>query len=111
MNRLLPIGSVVKIKNGQATIMIIGYFPKVNEEKIYDYCGCIFPDGIDGEYNIFFNQEDIEKSFFLGYQNQNSLNFTKFLKECAEEKSNIADFEDIIKEKMDKYKNGGKENE
>ncbi len=62
------IGSVVMLKDGSKRVMITGYFPIVDgEKKVYDYCGCLFPEGyISSELNILFNHENIDKVFFEG---------------------------------------------
>ena len=67
MNKYLPIGSIIEVKN--AKFIIAGYLGKKTEDnKVYDYLCTIFPFGaISNEY-LFFNNEDIDKVVFIGYQ-------------------------------------------
>ena len=48
--KLLPIGSVVKLKNGQKRLMITGFLQMEQDEKgqknIWDYSGCLYPEGM-----------------------------------------------------------------
>ena len=61
----LPLGSIVRLKNGIKPLMIIGSCFCDNEDqtnKYYDYCGCIYPEGvISTSENILFNHIDIEE--------------------------------------------------
>ena len=45
---ILPLGSVVLLNGGTKKIMVIGYCMKTpeDENKIYDYCGGVFPEGV-----------------------------------------------------------------
>ena len=48
MKDILPIGSVVQLKNGEVKLMIINRFPLFNKEGTigyFDYSACIFPIG------------------------------------------------------------------
>ena len=54
----LPIGTAVKLKEGK-TVVIMGYF--VTDEDItdvYDYCGCLYPEGFDEVSDMFLFDED-----------------------------------------------------
>jgi hypothetical protein len=76
---LLPIGSVVLLKQANKKLMIYGLKQEDKEaEKIYDYVGCLFPEGnIDENSNFLFNQTDIEKIYFVGYMNKEQEQFLK----------------------------------
>lgn len=66
---LLPIGSVVLLKEADKRLMIYG-IKQMNEEdgQTYDYIACLYPEGnIGEEYNYLFNHEDIERVDFLGF--------------------------------------------
>ena len=69
-NELLPIGSVIAIK--EAELMICGYFKK--DASKYDYVCCIYPSGM-GPEAIFVKKEIIERVKFIGYQNGNYVEF------------------------------------
>ena len=91
---MLPVGSVVLLKNGNIRIMITGYFPIVEDEhSYYDYCGILYPEGlIDLKTLGFFNRESIEKVFSLGYIDDGVNDFMKFLKEKDKEISNDSNY-------------------
>lgn len=76
---ILPIGSIVSVKN--VDIMIIAYLDK--NKKIdgdsYDYVCCVYPIGLE-ENTILVKKEDIENIKFIGYQD---VRFSK-LKELLE---------------------------
>ena len=69
--RYLPIGSVIKLKNKDKSIMITGYYSVEyeNDLEIYDYSGCAYPEGvmIKSSY-CSFNQKDIKEVLFEGYK-------------------------------------------
>lgn len=81
--RVLPIGSVVLLKNANKRLMIIGYQRKsaANSDKIYDYCGCAYPEGfINPEQTAIFDHAQIERVIALGLQNQPQMEFSEKLK-------------------------------
>ena len=66
---LLPIGSIVLLKKGRKRLMIYGITP-IDQEvgKMYDYIGCLYPEGhIGEEYTYLFDHDSIETIDFLGY--------------------------------------------
>ena len=67
---LLPIGSVVLLKNGVKKVMIVGIKQTSIDENIeYDYVGVLYPEGfLGGEYQFMFNHEDISTVYFKGYE-------------------------------------------
>lgn len=69
---LLPIGSVVLLKEGQKKLMIFGVKQMDSEvREEYDYIGVIYPEGnvgIEGQY--LFNHENIDQIFFKGYEDE-----------------------------------------
>lgn len=55
MKDLLPIGSVVTLKEGTKKLMIIGRLQQnVNTQKIYDYAGCLWPEGIWTRIDVMY---------------------------------------------------------
>jgi len=68
---LLPIGSVVKLKEADKRLVIIGAMQQVNEgEEIkgYDYVGVPYPEGfLNSDSMILFQHEDIENISYLGF--------------------------------------------
>lgn len=76
--KFLPIGSVVMLKDASKKLMIIGFsiIDMDNKDKIYDYLGCIYPDGVmDNNTNIVFNHEDIKSIVAIGYKSDEENNF------------------------------------
>ena len=71
MKDLLPIGSVVLLKDATKKLVIIGVL-QVNAEqnKMYDYLAVPYPEGYLGaDNNYLFNQGDINDIIFRGYTN------------------------------------------
>lgn len=88
--KYLPIGSVVLLRNGKKRLMITGYasIDMEKKDKIYDYCGCIFPCGIiKTDQIILFNHEDISKIYAFGYQDEEQKEFVKKIKEALTEEA------------------------
>ena len=85
---LLPVGSCVKVLNNSKMIMVAGYLPHDNENKVmYDYIGIYTPVGIRKDkknikFNkdyIYFRNNDIEKIVFLGFSNDKSEFYREYL--------------------------------
>ena len=83
---LLPIGSVVLLKEGDKRLMVYGIKQFVKENnKLFDYVGCLYPEGnISVDYNYAFNHEDIEKVYFVGLMDAEYEKFRDSLKENEE---------------------------
>lgn len=81
-NKFLPIGSVVLLKDATKKLMITGFCmaDKNNNQQKYDYCGCLFPEGImDTDKMALFNHQQIDKIFYLGYSNEEEIKFKNTL--------------------------------
>ena len=64
---LLPIGSIVLLKGEVKKSMITGFCAMDEDNEIYDYCGCDYPDGMKNKEGLFiFNHDQIEKVYFIG---------------------------------------------
>ena len=77
-NKILPLGSVVLLNGGTKKVMVIGYCMKTPEKpnQIYDYCGCVFPEGVlRSDVTCVFNHEQIKEICFSGFQNDESNKF------------------------------------
>lgn len=74
---LLPIGTVVLLKDSSKKVMVIGVCQKqIEEETIWDYAGCIYPEGYLGpEKTYLFNNDQIDKVFAVGYQDEEQFAF------------------------------------
>lgn len=75
---ILPIGTVVLLKDSTKRVMIMGLFQRTkdNPEKLWDYAGCFFPEGYVGKDTVFvFNHDQIEKIYMIGYQDVEQFRF------------------------------------
>ena len=79
--KFLPIGTVVLLKGANKKLMVTGFGVKNPEDnKIYDYSGCTYPEGIIDSRSIFlFNHSQIEKFFYMGYLNEEGIRFKSYL--------------------------------
>lgn len=80
---LLPIGSVVMLKNAEKAVMIYGIkqLDTENPNLEYDYIGVLYPEGnIGADFQYLFNHADIEKILFKGYETEE---LTEFLDAVA----------------------------
>ncbi|MBE6984365.1 MAG: DUF4176 domain-containing protein [Ruminococcaceae bacterium] len=74
---LLPIGSVVILREAKKRLMIYG-IRQTNKEnkKEYDYIGVLYPEGnLGGKSYVMFNHEDIKDVFFRGYEDEERKTF------------------------------------
>lgn len=72
-SKYLPIGSVVLLKGAKKRIMVVGFAAtsKETKDKVFDYIGCLYPEGIiDSSKNLLFDHDQIEKIFSLGYKDE-----------------------------------------
>lgn len=81
---LLPIGTVVILKEGVKKLMIYGRKQLLLHEEnptMYDYVACYYPEGyINQDYTFVFNHGDIEEIVYQGYQNEEEFKFLQLLK-------------------------------
>ncbi|MBP1971786.1 hypothetical protein J2Z83_003941 [Virgibacillus natechei] len=70
---ILPIGSVIRLKDGDVKLMILNRAPLYNKDGIigyFDYSACMYPAGQVEEQVHFFNNENIEEVYFEGYRDE-----------------------------------------
>jgi len=83
MKNLLPIGSIIKVSDIDKKLMIYGRIQKNiknGKETIYDYIACIYPEGnISASKAFLFNHQQIEKVYFIGYQDSEELSYRKII--------------------------------
>ncbi len=84
---LLPIGSVVILKNAVKKLMIFGVGQTDESENIeYDYIGVMYPEGNMGDGSQFlFNHDDIDEVFFRGYEDEERTGFIERLQQFYED--------------------------
>lgn len=82
---LLPIGTVIKFKDWDQTLMIYGRMQHDSKtQKRWDYVACFYPHGnLNKDSNIFFNHKDISEVVFKGYENEEELTFRRSLVEAV----------------------------
>lgn len=65
--KLLPVGSVVLVKEANKKMMIIGIL-QTSEKTRYDYMAVLYPEGYLSQEHIYlFNHEDIEEIAYIGF--------------------------------------------
>lgn len=81
-DKFLPIGSICTIKRSNRKVMIIGFFSIDYAEsvKLYDYIGCVYPEGVLSSTRICFNHSDIISLDYIGYKNSDFELFNQKLK-------------------------------
>lgn len=85
---LLPIGSVVLLKDSTHRVMVIGYYQKLvgNENKLYDYAGCLYPEGyVSADKNLLFDHAQIDRVYAVGYMDDAQHAFMEVLDEAIKE--------------------------
>ncbi len=87
IKELLPIGTVVLLKNGEKRLMIAGIkqMDTEDETKEYDYYGVMYPEGHVGEnFQYLFNHEDISEVYFKGFEDEERVEFLNKLEKIYE---------------------------
>lgn len=93
VNELLPIGSVIILKEASKRLMIFGVKQTDEETNVeYDYIGVVYPEGNIGKGGQFlFNHENIEKVFFKGFEDDERKDFIEKLSGFYKNSSNQLD--------------------
>ena len=67
--KFLPLGTVCILKNAYKRVMITGFLIAGQEDnKRYDYMGCMYPEGIlETDQILVFNHSQIKSVVFLGF--------------------------------------------
>ena len=87
MEKLLPLGSVVKLKKGSSIIMIAGYYAYDNEGgDVKEYVGINFPLGFSKKVQyLIFDGKAVENVIHYGYMDEEVMEYnnklTNFMKE------------------------------
>lgn len=85
--KLLPIGSVVLLKESNKRVMIVGRLQRQKgTEKVWDYSACFYPEGIlDPQKMFLFNHDQIAVLYFIGFQDKEGVEFQELLEQQREE--------------------------
>lgn len=76
--KYLPIGSVVLLNNGTKRLMVTGFcvVPNDDKTKIYDYSGCLYPEGmLSSDEVALFNHDQIKQIYALGFSDEEEKSF------------------------------------
>ena len=99
IKKYLPLGSVVMMKEAKKPVMITGFGAKSPEtgEKIWDYMGCLWPEGVfSSNKTLIFDHNKIDKVFAIGFIDDEQKDYmTKFEEEIKVFTSKV------IKEKVE----------
>ena len=77
-DKFLPLGSIVLLKGATKRLMITGFCvtPNDNKNVIYDYSGCLYPEGIISTDQVaLFNHDQIDKIYMVGYSDEEEKEF------------------------------------
>lgn len=88
---LLPIGSIVLLKEGLQKLMIVGRGTiytdqETGKDTFADYMAVLYPTGLNPETTIFFNHENTDQVVFRVYSDEEE---TRFLEVYEEWKKNL----------------------
>jgi len=89
LKELLPIGSIVLLEGGEKKLMVYGRKQiQKGSDKIWDYIGCLYPEGnINEEFTYLFNHENIKEIFHEGYRDEEEVEFQKTIRQAIEDGS------------------------
>ena len=97
--KYLPIGTVVMLKNGTKRAMITGFCSVAQEDKnkMYDYCGCIYPEGyVSSNQVCLFDHDQIIQVFHKGLVDDEEITFKNKLKEIISKTESVPTIEQNV---------------
>ena len=92
MEKILPIGSLVYLTEGNQKLMILSrgvFVDKGGEKILFDYSASLYPQGLNPDQIYYFNQEDIDKVIYEGYSDHDELRFVELYREWLETNSSL----------------------
>lgn len=89
MKKILPVGSVVYLKEGSTPVVVIAVaqfaeLPQFEKKAYFDYVASIYPQGLEIEQVYYFNHEDIATVEFTGYESEQHDRYIKAIEEWKE---------------------------
>lgn len=91
----LPLGSIVVVRGAIRKTMIISRGVAANvdgQTKVFDYAGCVYPEGLVSEKVGYFNHQDIARVVFEGFSDEDNQvmveNIHEWLKTVPFERAN-----------------------
>lgn len=83
MDGILPLGTVVSLREAKTRLMIIGRAQRQTGETdgpFFDYASVLWPVGsISSNRFYLFNEADIESVWFVGLQDEQEFEFRSYL--------------------------------
>ena len=104
---LLPLGSIVYLKEGTAKMMIINrgiFVGKQDKKEMFEYEGCLYPNGANEKNTFYFNGENIDKVVFRGYEDDEEERFQKVFEEWRKDNNVSLVNVDKVREETEKKK-------
>ena len=95
--KYLPLGTVVLLEGGTKRVMITGFATASSDDPdlIYDYAGCMYPQGfITSNQTVLFDHDQIKKIYHFGLIDPEWVEFQDNLKKFLEslDEQNISAF-------------------
>lgn len=86
---MLPVGSIVYLNDGNVKMVVLAIGQLVpNEDNelptYWDYMGGVYPQGLQVDHMYYFNQKDIAKIVFRGYEDDDSERYIELIKDWKE---------------------------
>lgn len=82
--KFLPAGSVVLLEGATKRLMITGFctMDSAQSDVMYDYCGCLYPEGmISSDETALFNHDQIKEIYHVGFSDEEEVAFKEKLTE------------------------------
>ena len=83
--RVLPLGTVLRLKGAKEPLMITARCMRVNTEHgpvVADYGGCPWPAGMVNDQVIYFDEPSIERVLAYGFANESEHEFQRRIAEA-----------------------------
>lgn len=93
MDNYLPIGTIVVLnENIDVKFMVVGYLPTNQKGDCRDYAAIRYPMGVyDNHSFFFFDNKDIHKVLFKGYEDDDFTSMMALLKNALENREDEQD--------------------
>lgn len=92
MNELLPIGSVVRVKNSPSVVMVIGYGPISREKQShFDYLAVNYLFGFgSGMQTLMFDRSSIDTVLFTGHVDEKANAYRQAIDALIQKEEHLA---------------------
>lgn len=92
MSPILPIGTVVYLKEGSQKLMILNRGCSLKHEGkqvFFDYSASLYPMGMIPDKLFYFNQDDIDKVVFEGYRDEEEERFIELYQQWLNDNKHL----------------------